>query len=375
LPLVGCISERCFVNSLKHVAPPSVAPGGHVAVFHYEDAVFGFGAPVSGNHANLTNLALNKELVPEFNLSNLLDFRWAAHLWISGLDGGECEPDDGWFPSGLRAGPPSFDGETPVALLLDVLHFPQGCFAEGAVPYQFEFQSSQCDPMRRADIADSDVPGLSLIAYEPFQTGASWSGNLTQLVVGADPEDAGNRVILMQEQGDASFFKDIAWPDDALEITFDYMFREPRGGETLTVYLNDEIVYYDNAEISLASTRLTSSGAIYVGHAAGTTTRLNFVLRTDQPDGGSFGGELVIDNIRVFGFVEGDAELDGDVDLLDFSVLQNCFGAASTRGEAPGDTLPPECWPFDLDESGSVSLPDFGAFAVGFTGPSPPPAP
>jgi hypothetical protein len=199
------------------------------------------------------------------------------------------------------------------------------------------------------------APGMSLLRYEPFQSAATWFGNLTQLVIGADPDDATNRVILMQEQGDASFFKDIDWAADAVVITFDYMFREPRGGENLTVYRDNQIVYYDNAEISLAHDHLTSSGAIYVGNVAGLTKRLNFVFRTDQPEGGTLGGELVIDNVRVYGFLEADADLDGDRDLADFATFQRCFGASP---------MPDECWAFDVNGDDGVDIVDYAGDAA-----------
>jgi hypothetical protein len=164
----------------------------------------------------------------------------------------------------------------------------------------------------------------------------------------------------MQEQGDASFFKDIDWPSDSVVITFDYMFREPRGGENLTVYVDNQIVYYDNAETTLARDHLTGSGAIYVGNVAGLTKRLNFVFRTDVPEGGTLGGELVIDNIRVYGFLEADADLDGDRDLADFAVMQRCFG----RGLTPEDPLSDECWSFDVNGDNAVDMIDYAGDAA-----------
>jgi hypothetical protein len=100
------------------------------------------------------------------------------------------------------------------------------------------------------------------------------------------------------------------------------MFREPRGSESLTVYLDGQAIYYDGAQTTLATEHLTSSGALYVGTAGGMTRRLNFVLRTD----GTLGGGVALDNIRVFGLVLGDVDLDGDVDLFDSGELQRCFG-------------------------------------------------
>lgn len=208
--------------------------------------------------------------------------------------------------------------------------------------------------------------GASLLAYEPFYSAVSWSGNLVQLAVAVDPMDAVNRVIVMDEQGDASFFKDIVWPAGSLLVSFDYMFREPRGAENLTVYVGDKIVYYDNAEITLARDQLTSSGEIYVGDVSGQTARLNFVLRTDQPDGGALGGGVLIDNIRVFGFVSGDADLDADRDLADFSAFAACFlSSPVTEG----------CWAFDVNGDDTVNEVDFAAFQGQLNGPMLPPIP
>jgi len=87
-----------------------------------------------------------------------------------------------------------------------------------------------------------------------------------------------------------------------------------------------------------------------VGNVAGRTARLNFVLRTDVPDGGEFGGELVIDSIRVYGFLEHDVDLDGDRDLFDLAAFQRCFGATP---------IPDECWAFDVDGNNAINATDF----------------
>ena len=134
----------------------------------------------------------------------------------------------------------------------------------------------------------------------------------------------------------------------------------PREQESLTVYVNDQIVYYDNAEVTLATGQLTSSGAMFVGGVAGTTGRLSFVLWSD----GTPGGELVIDNIRTFGLILGDFDLDGDVDLTDFVQFQLCFGGANNP---PAPTCPPGV-NADLDGDGDVDLADFLIFQQNFTG-------
>jgi predicted outer membrane repeat protein len=57
----------------------------------------------------------------------------------------------------------------------------------------------------------------------------------------------------------------------------------------------------------------------------------------------------------------GDSEPDGDVDLVDFAMLQLCF-------TGPGSDAAPECAPFDLDQDGDVDLVDFGGYQLLFTG-------
>lgn len=342
------------INTLQYVEPNAVTD--RVVVFHYDLLHGGFGTDLLPANERLTNIWLNG------SYSHGL-----AHLWIAGDDNCTCQPEgadwalnecpdgDGWFPTGvITPGVPTFDGYGIVTSLLDVPSFPAGCFTENGS--QFLFVERSCEtPAAAAMGGHGEIVGLSLLRYEPFQSAATWFGNLTQLVIGADPADVTNRVILMQEQGDASFFKDIDWPSDAVVITFDYMFREPRGEENLTVYVDNEIVYYDNAATTLARDHLTFSGAIYVGNVAGRTARLNFVLRTDQPEGGEFGGELVIDNIRAYGFLEHDADLDGDRDLFDFAAFQRCFG----HGLTPDDPLPDECWAFDVDGVDGVGVSDY----------------
>ena len=361
-PLFRCTPEGFLVNSLKYVDPASV---GKAAVYYYERRApriieplnlhgGGFGAPV-GITGNLTNLSLNDLLAPP-----LPDF---LHLWIAGSDEAPCSPTSGWYPQATWLDyDPVFDGTPMASSVLDVTSFPTGCFRETDTLY--EFVSTACESTAaRGVVPESETPGLSLVAFEPFADATTWSGTNASLVVAADPADPANKVILLHEDGDASFFKDVTWPANALEIRFDYMFRQPGGGESLTVHLGvppDDVIFYDNAETSLATGALTSSGSFYIGQVAGTTARLNFVLRTDVPDGGAPGGELIIDNIRVFGLVPSDVDLDGDVDLIDFAVFQTCFVAG---------TLPDVCWPLDFDDTETVELADHSRFIEALTGP------
>lgn len=58
--------------------------------------------------------------------------------------------------------------------------------------------------------------------------------------------------------------------------------------------------------------------------------------------------------------VPGDADSDGDVDLIDFGELQLCYGQAEV-------TTACEVFDFDLDDD--VDLVDFASFQLMFTGP------
>jgi len=60
--------------------------------------------------------------------------------------------------------------------------------------------------------------------------------------------------------------------------------------------------------------------------------------------------------------VPGDFDGDGDVDLDDYEVINDCL-------EGPEGPLPPECAPADLDGDQDVDLEDFAEFQRSFTGP------
>ena len=371
VPFVGCFSEICIVESLSNVAPFAQSGEGRTAVFYYPDLLGGgFGQPVPGAHANIE---LNPDIVPNFDPLDPLNPQWIDHLWISGLDRpGECVAGDGWYPDAVRSASVRFDSDPVLSSILAIDQYPSGCFAEGP---QFRFSQEPCTTLLRGAPDATATSGLSVIAYDPFVSAATWTGNLAQLRVGVDPGDAENRAVILREQGNASFFKDIAWPGDAVDISFDYVFLPPLGQESLTVYLGDEIVYYDNADVTLATERLSSSGPIYVGGVAGSTARLNFVLRTDEPDGGELGGAVVLDNLRVYGLRPGDIDFDGDRDLVDFYVFQQCFKAVS---------LSPACAFFDFNGDGVVDELDYtgdpsGVIVDGFVdlidGPKVPPIP
>lgn len=64
-----------------------------------------------------------------------------------------------------------------------------------------------------------------------------------------------------------------------------------------------------------------------------------------------------------------DFDGDGDVDLADFKVFQNCFNG-------PNRAIPalPGCPQVNADGDADVDLVDFGHFQACFNGPNRPPA-
>ncbi|MCH7701804.1 MAG: right-handed parallel beta-helix repeat-containing protein [Planctomycetes bacterium] len=60
----------------------------------------------------------------------------------------------------------------------------------------------------------------------------------------------------------------------------------------------------------------------------------------------------------------GDFDGDGDVDLVDFGMLQVCFAGAN------GEPIDPTCIPGDFDDDGDIDLLDYAAFQAALTGPT-----
>jgi hypothetical protein len=160
-----------------------------------------------------------------------------------------------------------------------------------------------------------DSPGLYEISKETFESGASWSktADNVKLEIGVDPRDPINKTMSLYLDGaEADLFKDINWPTNALEISFEYMFQSSQPGSPnlngvnidgdLTVYLGDPaqekpIVFYDFSG-GLANDKIISSDPIYVGQVAGKKARISFVGRTK--DNKPY-GRIVIDNLKICG--------------------------------------------------------------------------
>jgi len=65
-------------------------------------------------------------------------------------------------------------------------------------------------------------------------------------------------------------------------------------------------------------------------------------------------------------YVAADFDVDGDVDMADFTMLQQCF-------TGPTPTVPLCCVPVDLDCDDDVDLNDFARLQTCFNGPNQPP--
>ncbi len=91
--------------------------------------------------------------------------------------------------------------------------------------------------------------------------------------------------------------------------------------------------------------------------------RVRFTV-TDNPNNSLL--EALIDDFNVTSLDcfllqgDGDFEPDGDVDLMDFAMFQQCFG------QSP---MPAECQPGDLNGSGSVDTSDMADFESALNGP------
>ena len=118
-------------------------------------------------------------------------------------------------------------------------------------------------------------------------------------------------------------------------------------------------------ECATADCTLTIDWHVIAGGGITRSTGGNFELSgtIGQPVAGSMSfGDLSITGGFWHGYVPGDCDGDGDVDLDDFTELATCL-------EGPGSGLAqPSCNCFDLDSNGDIDLFDFAEFQVVFTG-------
>jgi len=124
------------------------------------------------------------------------------------------------------------------------------------------------------------------------------------------------------------------------------------------------------ATINLAddppSTADSMTGSITV---AGGNMHLSFTLEFSEPldpnnpSLGTISGTAVVNGSAPLP-AQGDFDLDGDVDLADFSAFQLCFGGSANP---PAATCPPGI-DADLDCDGDIDLADFTLFQLNFTG-------
>ena len=72
--------------------------------------------------------------------------------------------------------------------------------------------------------------------------------------------------------------------------------------------------------------------------------------------------DLTVSRLECVDSGDGDFEPDGDVDLLDFVMFQQCFGETDVSSN-------PTCQPGDLNGDKAIDLDDYGEFAAAMNGP------
>ncbi len=344
-----------LIDSLQWVRPMELPNTRFVNAYFPFIFRMGFGNPLESAAGNVTNLEVSAFSVPPLAI---------AHTWIVGENQADCHPGDGWYPpavSDYAETPPPIgfffftDPNYEAASLLDFERIPVGNWRETSQLHFYPISTFDGPP--EPPTPSDPLGGLSEIWFDPFDTGETWFATSTQLVSGADPADPTNRGLLLSEVTDACAFRDIVWPRYGYQCTFDYLFRGTRGTETLTVYLDNEIVYYLRADIPADAAGLRTSPPIFMGHLAGDVARLNFVLHTD----GTPGGEIFIDNVRVWGLPRGDLDCDGRVTFNDIGPF-----VTALVGPVGYEAAHPLCH-YDLadtDGNGSVNFADIDAFIM-----------
>lgn len=82
-----------------------------------------------------------------------------------------------------------------------------------------------------------------------------------------------------------------------------------------------------------------------------------------QPDAGSMaGGDFKLTGGFWFPLAQGDCNVTGNVDLIDFDDLAACL-------TGPGQTIDPECACYDINGDDGIDLFDLASFQLSFTGP------
>lgn len=88
------------------------------------------------------------------------------------------------------------------------------------------------------------------------------------------------------------------------------------------------------------------------------------LMRPTDFDGDGSPDRVDPNPIEVGGLVDGDFDIDGDVDVSDFAVFGQCFGGTN---RPPAESCPPTV-NADFDDDNDVDVTDFAIFAQNFTG-------
>ena len=333
------------INTVRYIDP---AAADHTAVFLFPQlAHFGVGQRAPFASSRLTNVLLNDEFVPPLWYDCLLPpDSCAAHLWIKEV----------WYLQAISQSL-DFEGTGFSGTAIDVHNMPAGTFIEKEIANSYiptgacmdasepgscvmlddEFCNAiggtylgdyvDCSQSRGGFEADCELSDMELLLQDAGGDVGSWVGYNALYVHGADPVNPLNETILLKEDPEAWIYWDVQWHSEAAALSFDYMFLGPPDGASLTVYVDGEIIYYDNRAVTLASSELRGSDVLYVGNVADTTARLAFIFRGE----GSAGAELIIDNIRVYGYREFDEAISRSYTVVNRAGSMPDFDEAISR--------------------------------------------
>lgn len=145
-----------------------------------------------------------------------------------------------------------------------------------------------------------------------------------------------------REPNSTEFFEAV-WLHDFETKAWVYLFGEGDAWDGSPVPSTEDAYYFDDRGGTSGETfGLADDGTLGV--------HMHFTPSND--------GMYAIQVIHV-----GDADEDGDIDLVDFGTFQICFtGPSGTASEQCGGT-------FDFDGDNDIDLSDFGEFQLSFTGP------
>ena len=163
------------------------------------------------------------------------------------------------------------------------------------------------------------------------------------------------------QQESGSLMQEVPIPAGQATLTFwlDITLANGAGQDFLTVSI-DEVELFTVLDTDVGSYHPWTEVTVDVSaFADGGTHLLAFESTTFGPQFTNFFLDAI--DITVEADLPGDADDDGDVDLLDAAAFNACV-------TGPGGGADPPCDTFDFDGDNDVDLVDYGAFQIAFTG-------